>query len=106
MSRRFVLSAPAVNDLDEILEYVLVHSGPRRVLRVNERLHEAFGKLAETPGMGHVREDLADETLQAWPVFSYLVIYRPKSSPLDVVRVLHGARDLPAIFGSEDSEGV
>ncbi len=58
-------------------------------------------KLAETPGMGHVREDLADESLRVWRVFSFLVIYRPDTSPLHVIRVLHGARDLEGLLGDE-----
>ncbi len=44
--------------------------------------------------MGHLREDLAEEPLRFWPVYSYLIIYRPDSRPLEIVRVLHGARDV------------
>lgn len=55
-------------------------------------------RLAQHPGLGHVRDDLADETLKVWPVHSYLVIYRPDSSPLQVVRVLSGYRDIAAMF--------
>ena len=29
-----------------------------------------------------------------WSVFSYLVIYRPDTTPLEIVRVLHGKRDV------------
>jgi len=64
-------------------------------------LQYAMQKLAETPGMGHVREDLADESLRVWRVFSFLVIYRPDTSPLHVIRVLHGARDLEGLLGDE-----
>jgi antitoxin ParD1/3/4/toxin ParE1/3/4 len=55
-------------------------------------------KLARIPGMGHSREDLADESLRFWPVYSYLIIYRPESRPLEVVRVLHGSRDVRRIL--------
>ena len=44
--------------------------------------------------MGHLREDLAREPLRFWPVYSYLIIYRPDSRSLEIVRVLHGARDV------------
>jgi antitoxin ParD1/3/4/toxin ParE1/3/4 len=56
-------------------------------------------RLAQTPGMGHLREDLADEPLRFWPVYSYLIIYRPETDPLEIVRVLHGARDVRAVLG-------
>lgn len=55
-------------------------------------------RLAQHPGLGHVRDDLADESLKVRPVHSYLVIYRPDSSPLQVVRVLSGYRDIAALF--------
>lgn len=42
--------------------------------------------------------DLASESLRFWPVYSYLIIYRPNSEPIEVVRVLHGARDISAIM--------
>jgi antitoxin ParD1/3/4/toxin ParE1/3/4 len=60
-----------------------------------------MAKLARTPGMGHLREDLADEPLKFWPVYSYLIIYRPETRPLQIVRVLHGARDLRRLLSSE-----
>jgi plasmid stabilization system protein ParE len=32
-----------------------------------------------------------------------LVFYRPDTSPLEIVRVLHGSRDLPPLFDQEQS---
>lgn len=58
MSSRFVLSAPACDDLDEILTYVLEQSGPQRAQHVANRLQQTFCKLADSPGWGHKREDL------------------------------------------------
>jgi plasmid stabilization system protein ParE len=55
-------------------------------------------RLAELPGLGHLRDDLADETLRVWTVHSYLRIYRPDPVPLQVVRVLGGYRDIAALF--------
>lgn len=55
-------------------------------------------RLAEMPEMGHSREDLADEPLRFWPVHSYLIIYRPDRSPLEVVRVLSGYRDIAELL--------
>jgi antitoxin ParD1/3/4/toxin ParE1/3/4 len=55
-------------------------------------------RLAEMPEIGHSRKDLANEPLRFWPVYSYLVIYRPEARPLQVVRVLHGSRDVRRIL--------
>jgi len=98
MSSRFVLSTPASDDLDEILTYVLEQSGPQRAQHVANRLQKDFCKLADSPGLGHKREDLTSAPVLFWTVWSYLVIYKPDTSPLQIVRVLHGARDVQAIL--------
>jgi antitoxin ParD1/3/4/toxin ParE1/3/4 len=55
-------------------------------------------KLATTPGMGHVREDLVDRRHRCWPVYSHLVNYRPDTLPLQIIRVVSGYRDIPCLF--------
>ena len=52
------------------------------------------------PGMGHTRADLSARPLKFWSVYSYLVVYDPASTPLTVVAVLHGARDIENILKS------
>jgi plasmid stabilization system protein ParE len=54
------------------------------------------------PGMGHRREDLASESLCFWQVYNYLIIYRPDEDSIEIVRVLHGAKDIRALL--EDVE--
>jgi antitoxin ParD1/3/4/toxin ParE1/3/4 len=56
-------------------------------------------RLAQMPGLGHLREELSDEPVRFFPVYSYLIIYRPETDPLEIVRVLHGARDVHTILG-------
>lgn len=95
MTGPFTLTPSAARDLDEILEYVLEHGGANPALHVHECLHEGFSKVGIEPGIGHVRDDLADESLRVWAVFSYLIIYRPETKPVEIIRVIHGARDVP-----------
>lgn len=66
--------------------------------RVTSALRAAFGKLAQLPGMEHRRQDLTTETLRFWPVYSYLIVYRPETDPLEIVRVVSGYRDLSALL--------
>lgn len=94
---QYILSPEARDDVDEIVNYIAEDNigAARRVLR---KLRAAMERLAEMPGMGHLREDLTDEPLRFWPAFSYLIIYRSETKPLQVVRVLHGARDVKSIL--------
>jgi len=66
--------------------------------RLNDTLYAAFVKLARMPGMGRLRDELAAEALRVWPVGQYLIIYRPETKPLEIVRVVSGYRDLAALF--------
>lgn len=63
-----------------------------------QRFREAFRKLTEQPGIGHIREDLTDEPFCFWSVGAYLIIYRPDTAPLEILRVLHGSRDLTSLL--------
>jgi plasmid stabilization system protein ParE len=89
----FVLTQVAKADLLQILEY-LETDNPIAVLKVVDALDEAMKLLAENPGIGHLRPDLTPQDVRFWSVFRYLVIYRPDTKPLEVVRVLHGKRDV------------
>ena len=94
---RFVLTPAARADLAEISDYIS-KDNPDAASRVRGELRDAMRKLAEMPEMGHTRRDLASEPLRFWPVYSYLIIYRPEARPLQVVRVLHGSRDVRRIL--------
>jgi plasmid stabilization system protein ParE len=89
----FVLTPAAEGDILGILDYI-GRENPPAAVRVREALLDAMRQLAERPGIGHTRADLADEIVRFWPVFSYLVIYRPDVNPIQIVRVLHGKRDV------------
>jgi toxin ParE1/3/4 len=99
MTRSFLLTPSASRDVDGILEYVLEHNGPNRALLVHCKLYEGFSKVGAQPAfLGHQRDDLADESLRVVKVFSYLIIFRPDMKPVQIIRVIHGARDLPRAF--------
>ena len=96
---RFLLTPTAKEDLQEIADFIRQDS-PDAAKRVVRKLRESMVQLAGTPWMGHLREDLTDEPIRFWPVYSYLIIYRPETRPLQVLRVLHGARDVRTILAA------
>lgn len=103
MTRSFVLTPAASRDIDGILEYVLEHSGPNRAMHVHGKLYEALLKIGDQPKfLGHKRDDLADESLRVFKVFSYLIIFRPDTKPVQIIRVIHGARALPLAFSEAE----
>ena len=99
MSQRYQLTPGAQGDVDQIIE-VIAASNVEAALRVHAALEHAFEHLAEMPAIGHARDDLTTRPVKFWSVYSYLVVYDPASSPLTVIAVLHGARDVENILKS------
>jgi plasmid stabilization system protein ParE len=92
----YVLSPEALIDLQGIWDFI---DNPDAADRTINELYAAFEYLAEWPGSGHTRRDLTPSAVRFWPVGSYLVLYREKSIPLQIVTVVHGARDISALLG-------
>jgi toxin ParE1/3/4 len=53
--------------------------------------------LSRIPEMGRKRFDFADG-LRSLAVNNYVIFYRPIADGIQLIRVLHGARDIPALF--------
>jgi toxin ParE1/3/4 len=60
-----------------------------------DRIDQVFDMLARNPLAGRARDDLALK-LRSFPVESYLIFYVPVSDGIEVVRVMHGRRDIDA----------
>jgi antitoxin ParD1/3/4/toxin ParE1/3/4 len=76
----FVISPAACLDLDEIWNYYAADlQNPDAADRIRDEIFAAFDKLARTPGIGHLRNDLAREPLLFWHVRSYLIVTAAKS---------------------------
>ena len=94
--KKFELARRALGDLQEIWEFVSEDSFDAAD-RLLEEFYRAFDQLAEMPGMGHKRQDLTNRDVLFWPVHSHLITYLP-SSPLRIVRVVHGRRDVKKLL--------
>ena len=93
----YVLGTDAEQDLDEIWEYIAedsVDAADRQMAK----LFKGFEELARIPGMGHKREDLTRLPVLFWPVGNYVVIYRAERSPVEVLAIAHGKRDVPELL--------
>jgi toxin ParE1/3/4 len=101
----------ADRDLVAIFRHYAREAGMGVADRFFAEAEATFARLASMPGMGTLYEP--DEPLYAdlryFPVSrfrKYLVFYRPISGGIEVLHVLHGARDIAGIlaeeFGVED----
>jgi toxin ParE1/3/4 len=94
---RFVLDPEVRSDLDEIWNYIAIAKfKPSAARGVIERLFGAFSILAAEPLLGERREDLG-ANVRAFVVRPYLVLYRPQANGVQIVQVVHSARDIHAV---------
>ena len=97
------LSPQADQDIDKQFAYLAEQASLDVALRLLEATQEAFQALVRMPEMG-VNRDFhhpALEGLRMWPIKGFqhhLVFYRPTDSGIDVIRVLHAARDIRSLL--------
>jgi plasmid stabilization system protein ParE len=71
-----------LQDLQDIWNFI-ASDNVRAADNLEEEFFEAFESMPPRPRMGHTRSDL-----------TYLIVYRTAAAALEIVAVLHGARDL------------
>jgi toxin ParE1/3/4 len=98
MRRRYALSPQAALDLAEIWHYIKNQSSLALADRVESTIRDRIVVLARNPGAGHWRKDITGDVVKFYPVYSYLIVYRPDTKPLQVVAILHGRRDVGQIL--------
>jgi len=83
-------------DLFEIWNYIADDSEARADAFI-DKIHQRFVALSEQPSMGRARDELA-LGVRSHPVGSYIIFYRAMDPGIDIVRVLHGSRDMGTTF--------
>lgn len=95
-------SPSAKSDLREIAVYIAARNEPA-AKRIISEIRQRCRTLAKRPGLGASRSELGTgvRISAVWP---YLVFYSEISGGIRVERILHGARDIDAIFGDSEEE--
>jgi toxin ParE1/3/4 len=86
----------AETDLEEILEY-LEERSPAAAERVAEAIDRRCALLEQCPEMGRLREELGPG-IRSLAVEGYGVFYRVTPSAVEILRILHGSRDVERIL--------
>ncbi len=94
--KRFKLSPEAAQDIREIWAHYAADS-IKAARRLRLQMFDTCQRIADNPGIGHSREDLTEKPVLFWPAGSYLIIYAARK-PVEIVRVLHSARDIPSLL--------
>jgi toxin ParE1/3/4 len=106
MSKNVHRRLKARQDLVDIFRYYASEAGFRVAQRFFAQAEDTFSRLASMPGMGtcYEHDHAALAGLRYFPLSrfrNYVVFYRPVADGIEIVRVLHGARDVPGILTEE-----
>jgi toxin ParE1/3/4 len=93
---RLRFSRRAERDLNRIGDHIKKHN-PAAAERWVDLIESKCRSLAEQPGLGRSRSELRQD-LRSLTVGNYLIFYRPVEGGIEIVRALHGRRDLAALF--------
>jgi len=94
---RYQFTPQVSDDLGDIWSFI-ARDNPAAADRVEAAIFRACDLLADAPLAGQIRKDLTSLPLRFWvvqPYSNYLIVYDPGTSPLQVIRIIHGARNLP-----------
>ena len=90
----------ANRDVDEAIDHYLAENAEQAALGFIDALEQAFTHIARHPATGSPRyaHALNIPGLRFWPLSRYphLVFFIERDDHIDVWRVLHGQRDIPA----------
>jgi toxin ParE1/3/4 len=94
-----ILSAQARADLLEAVAWI-AQDNPPAAQGLRAAVLRAARSLGEHPQLGRQRPELAPETVRFLVLrgLPYVIVYRADATPPRILRVLHGARDLPELL--------
>ncbi|MCP9495670.1 MAG: type II toxin-antitoxin system RelE/ParE family toxin [Pyrinomonadaceae bacterium MAG19_C2-C3] len=90
------LSEDAREDLREIWEFVSAKDAGSAT-RLLKQITDKFDTLLSFPSAGRERNDLI-VGLRSFAAGNYIIFYQPIDDGIEVLRVLHGSRDVSSAF--------
>ena len=97
-----VIRRIARTDLLDASRYLVETASAEIAERFLNLAFDSFDKLADNPGMGaaraHPNPRLTGLRIWRFRPYPYLILYRTTQSTVEVLRVVHGARDIDLIL--------
>ena len=93
------LRPQAFEDLTEIFAYIY-HGSPKHAESFAELVQANLKRLAKRPRLGRSRPELMPD-VRSLTIGRYVIFYLPRVRGIEVVRVLHGSRDIASMFEDE-----
>lgn len=93
----------AEQDLEEILLYIgRERQSPAAAAKVIRDIVAKAATYAEQPLLGETRTEIG-ELIRVFRVHRYAIFYRGASAGIEILRIVHGSRDVFRVFGQRDT---
>ena len=92
----------ADSDLDDIFSWI-ARDDPIAAERLIGRIIDAAIGLGPFPEKGRRRPELGED-VRSIVIGKYVILYQSEPASVNVVRIVHGAREIGALLASDDSE--
>ena len=96
---KVAFSPRAAQDIEEIGDYIF-SDNPQAAVKFVTDLRARCARLADAPLGGLARPELG-ECIRSVPFGRYVIFYAPLPYEIRIERVLHGARDIPVVYGKD-----
>jgi len=101
---RYVIRPKADQDLDAHADYLTTEASLNVSHRFLVSAHDTFALLATHPHMvwSFKSQSQPFQSMRVFPVYGFekmLVLYQPLKGGVEIIRVLHGSRDVLAALG-------
>lgn len=93
---RIKFTEPASQDLEEIYDYIALDN-VEAAERLRARLQKRWRAAGENPGIGRKRDEW-QPNLRSVREGNYLILYHKIDDGIEIVRIVHGARDIESLF--------
>ena len=107
MAKTVRLRQLAAADLDDASDYYRDEAGEQTAFEFIDAVARVMKRISRSPHAGSLKfaYELAIPDLRAWPLqrFPYIVFYVVTDHEIDVWRILHTRRDLPATLEPPES---
>src|SRR5688572_11326824 len=95
---RLLFDRDAKDDLRQIVRHIGIEQmRPETARAMARKIYRECKRYARNPLIGERRDDLLTG-IRIFTVRPYVVFYHPLANDIRVARVIHGARDYPALF--------
>ncbi len=94
----FRIADKAQGDLASIWDFIAVENdAPEAADKVMNQFELVFRQLGKHPLIGRSSPEFGFD-LRSFPQGNYIIVYRPTADGVDIVRVLHGSRNMETLF--------